>query len=169
MHKCKLKLSFQRVFALLLIPSLLLLTACRRRSVSASEMMSAFLSEYGIEAVIYTPSIPEGEEGYFSPDMFYTMYSRDTSAVSDFALIMLSRSVSLGECAVFVCYNTYDAIVMSEACQRRLLLFSSASGINVECYTEDAFVKRHGNIVVMCALRDNTAAQRIWSGILDFY
>ena len=169
MQKCKPLLSIKRIILLILALSIAFLGSCRKREASAYDMLSRFMSEYGVEAVIYTLSAPEGSLGAFSTDMFYTMYSADTSRVFDFALIMLSRSVSLSECAVFVCYSVFDAMEISEVCRRRLDLFSSATGIDIGSYTEDAFVMRRKNIVVLCAMRDNKGASVIWSGILDFY
>ena len=158
--------SYKSFLALLLLIALVPVFSSCEEPVACRELMSRFCDGYGISALIYSPSVSEGEAGYFSEDMFYTMYSEAPDSVEDIALIMLSRSDAVGECAVIRCYSVYDALLVSDMCQRRMALFGAMLGEVDNSYAEDAFIMRRGTTVVMCALRDNEAAYAIWSEIL---
>ncbi len=133
---------------------------------SADYIMGEFVSAYGAGGVIYAKSVPEGESGYADSDFFPTMYGEGEDCVSDYAVLLLSDMDTVGECAVFICYSEYDAILVSDMCTRRLSLLRSLMGSVDVSFTEDAFIRRYGRVVVMCALSDNERAERIFDRII---
>ena len=156
----------KRISALTVAAALFMsLSSCGRKP-SAVELMSRFCEEYGVFYEILSPSFSEGEKGHVGEDFFESVFLESPNSVSDYAIVFLSSLDFIGECAVFVCYSDYDAILTVEMLWRRVdLLKSSAVGIGGASLS-DAVVFKRGKYAVMCALSNNALAERIWRRIL---
>lgn len=146
------------VFLLLL--SIICMSSCQR-SVEAYKLMTELCYAYGIDRVIFSPSVKEGEEGYCPDGFLDSVFGDISESVSDYALLFISDLFSVGECAILVCYSTYDAIAVTEAALMRLeLLRTESGGLDISAL-EGAFVERSGRTVILCALPDNDRARRL--------
>ena len=162
----KSKRLFAKTLAIILSVSLLLTICSCEDDKDALSIMNEFCAVYKTGGVIFSRSIPEGEAGHASEDFFSIMYQSDEGSVSDYAVLLLSGLDYAGECAVFVCYSVYDAILVTDLCNKRISAIRSLGGeVNVS-FTEDSFVMRRGCVVAMSALRDNDAARRIFERII---
>lgn len=148
-----------------LIFSLLPLCSCTQAT-DASALMREFCSAYGVSPTVYSPMVREGEEGYVKEDFFFSLYGEEPYAVRDFALVLLSDLDSIFECGVFVCYNDYDALTVSDMLERRIELIREVAASSGLKYPKDAFVMRENRCVVMAVLPDAEHARRIWKRII---
>ena len=156
----------QRIVALAVTLGLLLsLSSCSEKA-SPSELLSRFCEEYGIRADILSPSYREGEVGHVDESFFESVFFESSDSVSDYAIAFLSSLDRISECSVFLCYSEYDAILVAEMLWRRVdFLRSCAIGMDAS-YLSDTVVFKSGKYAVMCALSDNSAAERIWRRLL---
>lgn len=152
-------------FTLMIVFVALSLLSCAKRA-APYFLMSEFCSEYGINDTVFSPSVPEGKDGYISGSFFKTVYGESDDLVCDYAVVFLSSLDNVGECAVFLCYSDYDALLACDILYRRIeLLKSMGTGMDTS-YVLDASVFKSGKYVVMCALSDNVRAEKIWRKIL---
>ncbi len=164
MSKCKLLFEF---LCLILLFSFVLSSFCACSDIpSALEIANEFSLAYGIDVPIYAKAKSEGDAGFADSEFFYSMYGDGEECVLDYAVLLISDLDTVGECAVFVCYTEYDAILVSDMCKRRMLLLRSLMGSADVSFLEDSFIKRKGKIVVMCVLSDNERASRIFDRII---
>ncbi|MBQ9070815.1 MAG: hypothetical protein IJY23_05665 [Clostridia bacterium] len=129
-------------------------------------IMTEFCERYGREAVIYSPSVREGESGYVTEDFFLAVYGEEPESVSDFAVVFYSDLDSIGEAAVLICYTDYDALRATDTLRRRIDLLKTLGTGQDTSSLSDAFVMRSGRVVVMCALFDNGRARKCMEKIL---
>ena len=156
----------KRISALTVAAALFMsLSSCGRKP-SAVELMSRFCEEYGVFPEILSPSFSEGEKGHVGEDFFESVFLESPNSVSDYAIVFLSSLDRISECSVFLCYSEYDAILVAEMLWRRVdFLRSCAIGMDAS-YLSDTVVFKSGKYAVMCALSDNSAAERIWRRLL---
>ena len=152
---------------LFLILTLLFFAVSCEKGSDATLLMQEFRSGYGVGGVLYSYAVPEGERGYCDEEFFVRLYGETPDSVSDFAVLLLSGTRGVGECAVFVCYSDYDAVLVSDMCYRRIEFLMSLSGTVDVSFAEDAFVLRRGKKIVMCALADNDRARGIWKKLIQ--
>ena len=133
---------------------------------SALELMREFTEDYGWEGVIYSPSVREGEAGYADEAFFESVWGEGVEYVSDFAVVFSSSLDKSGECAVFICYNDFDAARVSEMIYRRFDLIASLGIVLDTSSLNDSFVLRRGRVVVASALPDNDRAKSVWKRII---
>ena len=159
-----------RVSSLALVPftiasSLFFLVSCAQRQ-SPYSLMLEFCKNYGIDSVVFSPEISEGEAGYTDEDFFKTVFDEGIESVEDYAIVFLSSLDYVGECSVFLCYSEYDALRVCDMLRRRIdLLKSVGAGINTS-YVSESVIFKSGKYVVMCSLADNELAERIWKKLL---
>lgn len=157
-------LRFASVFLLAAMP-LLMLVSCKK-SVSPYLLMLEFCKSFGIEDTVFSPSLSEGERGFANDDFFELVFEESADSVSDYAVVFLSSLDNVGECALFLCYSEYDALIACDTLRRRAdLLKSMGTGMDVS-YTQDAKIFKSGKYAIMCALPDNERAERLWRKIL---
>ncbi len=149
------------VFLIVALPS------CRNVTRTPHELMLEFKKEYKVGGVLYYSSASEGEQGYVYDGFFEALYGDGVGSVSDFALILLSQGDTVGECAVFLAYSEYDAVLISDMCYRRISFLASLGISQNTEFLDGAFVLRRGEYVVMCALEDNEDAKRIWKKLIQ--
>lgn len=134
---------------------LLSFSACRS-TVGAGELMSEFMSAYGISGPVFLPDEPEYSEGYISEDALKKIYSYYGSFPSDYA-IFLNRHYDYGaECAFFVC-DDGDISDTLEMCYERIALI---------CRGEEGIVLCSQNVVFYSTLSDKERARELFFMIL---
>lgn len=163
MRKMILRAASVAVTAVLFI---LILSSCSEKR-SALSVMSEFRKAYSVGGVVYSPLIGEGQRGHSDEAFFVELYGEGSDSVSDYSVLLLSGIAGVGECAVFICYSDYDAILVSDMCYRRIEFLKSLSGAVDTSFAEDAFVLRRGKTVVMCALADNDRGKSIWKKVIQ--
>lgn len=154
-----------RLAALLVAAAFVFSLAACGEARSAYSIMERFLDGYGVSAVIYSPSLNEGEDGYVGEDFFSTLFIYGEEYVKDYATVLLSDVFSVSECSVILCDDEYGAEKISGFCKERLQLLSRVSKMSGIGFPDGAFVKRYGRAVVLCALSDSARARRIFDGI----
>ena len=141
------------------------LSSCKEER-TAVELMNEFLDSYGIESVIYSPSLSEGDVGYVDEKFFESVYGEASDSVIDYAAVFVTDTVSVGECAIFICASRYDAVVVSEICLMRIDMIASISGFSDTSSITGSFVTRNKNIVFMSVLSDNSRSKSAITRIL---
>ena len=132
----------------------------------AYDIMRKFADEYGIERTVFSPDVPEGEDGYCADGFLDRVFGNISECVSDYALIFISDLDAVGECAILVCYSGYDTIAVTEAALRRIDLLRRESGGLDSSNISTAFVERHGNAVILSVLPDNERALNLFDKLL---
>lgn len=141
------------------------LVSCRE-AVPPYSLMGEFCKSYGITGTVFSPCVNEGEEGYTDEVFFNSVFGGGSEFVSDYAIVFVSDLNTVGECALFLCYTEYDALVSCDAMHRRIdLIKTMGASIDTSC-AFDAVVFKSGKYAVMCVLPDNERAERIWRKIL---
>lgn len=151
------------LFCFVIFGLLLPITSCRELP-TASALAQGFLDAYGSFGVLFSPEIEEGERGYVRDGFFETLYGDYLGSVSDYALILHSDGEHVSECAVLIAVSQYDAVLLTDAMYTRLDLIRSVA--SDDSSLEGAFVMRGGLLVVMCAVADNTRAEKIWKKLM---
>ncbi|MBE6536844.1 MAG: hypothetical protein E7673_02705 [Ruminococcaceae bacterium] len=147
------------------VSSVFLLSACREYK-SPYPLMLEFCQSYGISDTVFSSSVKEGAAGYVSESFFEQVYGEKPECVSEYAVVFLSSLDVAGECALFLCYSEYDALIACDILQIRLDLIKSM-GISIDTsYAKDAVIFKSGRYAVMCVLSDNERAKRLWQKIL---
>ena len=158
--------SARRFFALCLVIVFVAFATSCDEGRTARELMDEFLDSYSAAGRLFSPEIPEGQEGHSTDAFFEKLYGDGREFVSDYAVFLSSDLESIEEAAVFVCYGEYDAMMVAQIAYRRIELIRSLGGSVNTDNLEEAFVFRKGRYVVMCLLEDNATAKRIWRSIL---
>ena len=148
-----------------LILSLCILTACGKE-VGAYQVMEEFRIGYGIERPVFSPTVAEGCEGYCYDGFLEGVFGQISDSVEDYAILFVSDIHAVGECAVLICYSTYDAISVTSSVFARLDFLKSHAGSLDTSYLEDAFVRRCGRVVIFSALPDNEKAARLFDRLI---
>ena len=157
----------KKIISLLLIFVILCAQLCScAEERDAHSMMSEFCSSFGIGSAIYSPTVPEGEEGYVKEGFFKSLFAEEQESVSDYAVVLLSGLDSAGECGVFVCRSAYDALLVTEMLERRTELVRSVAAAAGLSFPDEPFILRDGKCVVLCILPDASRARRIWKHII---
>lgn len=149
------------VAVFIVIFAVLLLSSCRETR-TAYDIMNEFRLAYGIERAIFSPTVPEGEAGYCPEGFLDEVFGNVSDSVADYAILFISDISTLGECAILICYSTYDAISVSGSAFMRLDFLRSQAGSLDASSLDTAFVRRCGKAVILCALPDNERASRLF-------
>ena len=145
------------VSILLLICMLLSLSSCKR-NYDAHELLSEFVSTYGIEGVIYSPSVPEGEDGYVREGFTERIYIFSGDFPENYAIFFNSHTDFYSECAIFISDDANVLDMAEEMSLERIRLVASGA--------DYAFVKRSSNICFYSTLRQRERAEKIFSEII---
>ncbi|MBQ8720416.1 MAG: hypothetical protein IJY65_05225 [Clostridia bacterium] len=155
----------KRTLAVTILLSLILsLVSCKEER-SADALMRELCEAYGCGAVVYSPSVPEGERGYTNEDFLSSLYSTVPSGVEDYAVALLCSLESHFEVGILVCKTAYDALEASRVCLERIEL------VRVICAKDaaagdGAFVLRYGNTVAYAIAEDSESVRRILDALL---
>ena len=148
----------KRILLLFTVFSLIFsLMGCREERDSYA-LLSEFISAYGAEGIIYSPSLGEGEDGYIRDGLIEKIYVFSGRFPDNFAVFLNSRPDFGSECGVFVCLGAEQCAMVEEACLERIRLLGRGN----DC----AFVKRQGNTVFYSTMTDKERAERLWREII---
>ena len=149
-----------RLLSLFIILSLLVASLCScGGEPDAYEMLKEFVYVYGAAGVVYSPRIPEGQEGYLPPELIDRIYRYSGHMPDNFAVLLNSHTDAFYECGVFVCTDADSLSAITETCFERVRLLSGAG--------DNAFVKVSGMTVFYSVLRDRDRAEKIWREIIS--
>ncbi len=148
------------ILFLVLSISVLALASCAEQR-SALAICREFASAYGVEGVIYSPTVREGEEGYVREGFFESLYGEPQDSVRDYAILLCSDLDSISEVGIFICESDYDALLVTEMQECRLENIRRVAASAGMSFPEGAFVMRKNKCVVLCAISDAERAERI--------
>ena len=142
---------------ILLLSVVFTLNSCQKEQ-DAYGMLWEFVRAYGAEGVIYSPAIPEGDDGYVNEGLIDKIYVCSGRFPENYAIFLNSRADYGSECGVFICENADMLLMVEEMCLERIRLLGRGSDI--------AFVKRDGNVIFYSTLSQRDRAEKIWRQIL---
>lgn len=144
--------------ALILIPFILIFALCScQKEVSATAILSEFISAYGAEGIIYSSESAEGDDGYLRVEVLSKIYLSGDRFPENWAIFLNSHADYGSECGVFVCDSADMRLSVEEMCLERIRLLSGG---------ENSFVIRSGNIVFYSTMQDGERAERLFKKIL---
>ena len=132
-------------------------TSCRGER-PAHELLSDFISAYGAEGIIYTPTAKEGEDGYATSELLDKIFVYEGQFPEDFALFLNSHVDYASECGVFVCESVEERSRVEEMCAERIRLIARGSN--------KSFISRSGLTVFYSTMTDRARSEKIWGQIL---
>lgn len=156
----------KRTIALLLALGMLTLLCACGRECDPVAFLNGFRDGYGIEGVLYSPTIPEGEVGYVDEPFYTRLFGADAPRPMRFAILLSPSLTEWYECGIFVCADGYDAIAVGEMCMDRLALVRSIADMTGAASGQRSCVRRYDTVVVYGFLRDIARAERIWKRLL---
>ena len=133
------------------------LCSCEKKQ-DAYGMLWEFVRAYGAEGVIYSPAVPEGDDGYISEGLIEKIYVFSGRFPENYAIFLNSHSDYGSECGAFVCENADMELMVMEMCLERIRLLGRGRDI--------AFVKRGGGVIFYSTMRDRDRAEKIWRQII---
>lgn len=142
---------------LLLISFSLLFSSCKRNS-DAYKMLNEFILTYGAEGIIYSPKVPEGNDGYIRDGLIEKIYRFHGGFPENFAIFLNTHPDYSSECGIFVCSDVEMRYRVEEMCLERIKLLATGD--------KRAFVKRSGNIVFYSTMPDRDRAEKIFNEII---
>ena len=125
---------------------------------SAYELLSSFADAYGVDGVVYSSSISEGNDGYIDIDLFRKIYAWGDEFPQDFAVLLNSHTDSRAECAVFICRDGAELDDMYEMCRERLRILA---------VPEQSFIVRTGMTLFYSAMPDAQRAKDVWHRVIS--
>lgn len=147
----------KRITALLILLSLLILTACEQKK-SPEDILYEFMTEYPISANIYSSLCDEADAGYISEEMLAAVFGTSEPPTAEFALILYGKVDKVIEVGVFD-VGGGDGIGLTELITRRISFLSSfAEG--------EGFIKKYRGVLVYGFVRDAAYAEEIFDRIL---
>lgn len=146
----------RKTICLFLILSLLFALLSCGEEKDAYSMLTDFASAYGVEGIIYSPCVSEGEPGYMREGLAERVFLFSGRFTDNYAVLLNSRTESASECGIFVCPDALTQLSAEEACLERIRLLGGDNG----------FVKTKGRIVYYSTLKDRDRAERLFSEII---
>lgn len=127
---------------------------------SARSMLSDFCASFGIEGVIYSPEVKEGQDGYISRRLFSDIYLFYGAPPENYAVMLNSRTDISAECGVFVTENGAELAALTEMCRERLYALGAKDrGVVIESY----------GTVFYSTFDDGGKTREIWQTIIRAY
>lgn len=149
----------KRLLSLLFVFILVCSSICScQRQADAYGLISEFVTVYGAEGIIYSPAVPEGEDGYIPDGLVEKIYVFSGRFPENFAIFLNSHPLAPAECGVFVCDGADSLAMTEEMCLERIRLLSGGE--------DHAFVKLNGMTVFYSTMHDRERAERIWREII---
>ncbi len=147
----------KKIVALILLITLLSLCSCRRER-NAKEMLSEFILIYGAEGVIYSPEIPEGNDGYIRDGLIEKIYIFYGAFPENYAIFLNAHTDFSSECGLFICTDAEMIDRVEEMCLERIRLLAMGD--------DRAFVKQSGNVVFYSTMSDRKRAEKVFNEII---
>lgn len=148
----------KRFVVLLLVVAVFLSLSSCGKEVDTFEVLADFISAYGADGVIYSPTVHEGEVGYIPEGLVERIYLFSGEFPENYAIFLNSRPEYGYECGLFVCSDDGGLDMMEEACLERARLLDPSG--------ERMFVKRSGNTVFYSTMKDKERAEALWREII---
>lgn len=120
------------------------------------ELVTAFIHAYHADGIIYSPTVPEGEDGYIDEELFDRIYVHTGVHPADYSIFLSSHTDSRSECGAFNCRDAEMLASVTQMCEERVRLLDAERG----------FVVRSGMLVFYSTMSDGERARRIWNGII---
>ena len=133
------------------------LSSCEEQK-NAYSLLSEFVIAYGAEGIIYSPQIPEGQDGYITEELVKRIYIFSGKFPDEFAILLNSHPDFGAECAVFICSDEQESSLIMEACTERIRLLGRGSDV--------AFIKRQGMVIFYSTMTDKKRAEELWREII---
>lgn len=124
-------------------------------------MLEEFLYTYGIDGIIYSPSVPEGKDGYITEELFDKIYVYEGSLPENSAIFLNPRTDEYIECAIFITESEQERAAITDMCTERIHLIDSAG--------KHSFILRSNNVVFYSALPNKDKAKAVIEKILRAY
>ena len=145
------------ISVIILVIFLLSLSSCKRNR-DAYEMLNEFILTYGAEGIIYSPKVPEGNDGYIRDGLIEKIYRYHGGFLENYAIFLNAHPDYSIECGIFVCCDVEMCERVEEMCLERIKLLATGD--------KRAFVKRSGNIVFYSTMPDRDRAEKIFNEII---
>ena len=142
---------------LLLLCMVFSLTSCEK-NVDAYDLLTEFISTYGAEGIIYSPIVPEGDDGYVRDGLTKRIYLYSGEFPENYAIFFNGHTDFSSECAVFVCTDADTLAMVEEMSLERIRLVASGA--------DHAFVRKSGSICFYSTMKDRARAEKIFSEII---
>lgn len=145
-------IAFIILFALLLSP-----ISCKSEP-NAYKMLSEFVSAYGADGIIYSPTIEEGNDGYIRAGLVESIYLFSGNFPENYAILLNARTDLSSECGLFVCTDAEMLGAVEEMCIERIKLICQGDS--------RAFIKQSGEILFYSTMQDRERAEKIFNEII---
>ena len=133
------------------------LSSCSREY-DAYSMLCEFVSAYGAEGTVYSPIVPEGEDGYIYEGLVERIYLFSGEFPENYAIFLNSHPDYSSECGIFVCSDAEMLSMVEEMCLERIGLLCGRA--------ENAFLKKSGNLCFYSTMQDRVRAEKIFNEII---
>lgn len=147
----------KKFFALILCICLLSFFSCRAER-DAYAMLCEFVKAYGAEGTIYSPCVPEGEDGYVYEGLVEKIYLFSGDFPENYAIFLNSHPDYSSECGIFVCHDADMLSTVEEMCLERIRLICGRA--------DNAFVRKSGNLCFYSTMKDKTRAEKLYHEII---
>ncbi len=133
-----------------------LLVSCKAEP-RAIDLLNELCATVGAEGIIYSPEVPEGEDGYITTELFSCIYLFYGVAPKNYAVMLNSRTDKSSECGVFICSDDAELSMALEMCLERLELLGAG---------DRALLIRSGNVVFYSSLSEPERVRSLWNKII---
>ncbi len=123
------------------------------REYTAYSILAELLSDYGTRGRVYSFSLPEGDDGRMTEELYYKLYPEATELPSDFAVMLNTHPDFGAECGIFICRSADERASVTELSISRLHLLDPTGDYRL--------LVRSGNAVFYSTLRDRSLAERL--------
>lgn len=146
-------------FVALFLSALLLfsLSGCGKEP-SAEEILKEFVTAYGAEGTIYSPSRERQEAGYIPDGMMEKVYIFSGSFPENYALFLNDHSHKGSECGVFVCSDAEERERVTEMCIERASLVADSK--------ESVIIIKSGRVIAYSTFEDQKRAKELLGKII---
>ena len=147
-----------RIIALLLLISVLPLTACSQKR-SAEDVLTRYCEEHPIDQQIYSSLADEYDTGHIDREMLTSLYGDEEYPVRELALVFYGKVDTVREIGVFITSGGDDVIRASEIAAARIRFLSGFS-------RGEGFIKKYRGVLVYGFVEDASYTEEIFDRIL---
>lgn len=152
---------YLRIFSVILC-SLSVFVSCAKTD-SAKVLAEEFSYRYGFDTALLFSTGDEVERA-LDEEMLLSLYGdkRASEFIRDGAVLLGTDIDEVSEAGFFICYNSSDAMYVSELCLSRVSYLKSYGVGTDTSNCKDAKVIREGRVVFYSVLDDNERAEKIF-------
>ncbi len=148
----------KKLVLIVLCVSLVMQMSSCSKEIYAEELICEFLYSYSAVGVVYSPRVPEGNDGYVYDGFTEKIYIYEGDFPSNYAIFLNSHADYGAECGVFVCEDEDERARVTDMCEERIELLSKGG--------ENAFISRAGRVVFYSTMKNRVEAEEIWRKII---